>query len=99
MTRQMSLTVNDNPIQLDYFVSAFIDHTAAGMIESLENTEAIRSLDLTIDADIVTVVLNNKPLEINKFVMKIMKSTVSGMVAPLKGVSQPVNKVALGITR
>lgn len=99
MTKQISLTVNDNPIQLDYFVAAFVDHTSGGMIESLENTEAIKTLNLTIDGDMVTMVLNDKPVEINKFVMKIVKSTTSGMVAPLKGVTLPVKKLALSIAR
>lgn len=99
MTRQIALQVNGSPISLDYFVAAFIDHTTAGMMEALENTEAVKNLNLSIDSDIVTISLNGKPVTINAFVMKIVRSTVSGMVAPLKGVKGPVSQLRLELAR
>lgn len=36
MTRRISLDVNDCPIEMDYFVQGFLDHTVYGMISSLE---------------------------------------------------------------
>ena len=36
MTRQVSLLVNDQPVELDYFVQGFIDHTIGGMLVSLK---------------------------------------------------------------
>jgi hypothetical protein len=89
VTKKITLTVNGGPIALDYFVEAFIDHTVRGMIESLEGTEPIRELRLSINEDKVDVQLNGKPVATNRFASKIIKSTVWGMISPLKGVSDP----------
>ena len=98
MTKKIGLQVNGAPISLDYFVQAFIDHTVSGMLESLENTEPIAHLNLSIDGDKVDIMLNGKPVSANKFVGRIMKSTIFGMVSPLKGVSQ-ISNVRIEITR
>ncbi len=47
--RQVSLLVNEEPIPLDYFVQAIIDHTTGGMIKALEGTGPIKNPDLSID--------------------------------------------------
>ena len=99
MSKQVSLSVNDKPIDLDYFVHKFIDHTIGGMLTSLESVGEIESLDLSIDeAGQVAINLNNTVLPINIFVNEIIKSTVTGMLSPLKGVSE-VNKVNISIRR
>lgn len=95
MTKKISLQVNGAPINLDYFVQSFVDHTVRGMIESLENTEAIKRLNLTVEGDNVDIQLNGKPISANRFVSKIMKSTISGMVAPLKGVNGPLSSAKI----
>jgi len=99
MTRTIALNVNGTPITLDYFVLGFVDHTASGMVEALEGTEPVKSLNLSIDGDKVAINLNGKPVTINAFVMKIVKSTMLGMLNPLKGVTFPVNQVRLDISR
>jgi hypothetical protein len=38
MTEQISLSVNDVPIQLDYFVREYIDHVIGGIVASLKDT-------------------------------------------------------------
>ena len=97
MSKQINLSVDDKPIDLDYFVHKFIDNTIGGMLASLEGTGEIESLDLAIDeAGQVTVNLNNALVPINLFVNEIIKSTVIGMLSPLKGVNE-VNKVNISI--
>lgn len=86
MTVQLALTVNGVPIQTDYFVQAFIDHTVSGMIEALEGTGKIKDLDLDIDGDKVTVHLNGANVPVNAFASKMLRSTIAGMLSPLKGV-------------
>ncbi len=86
-SKQISLSVNDAPIGLDYFVQGFIDHTVSGMLAALEGTGEIKSLDLTIRGDEVTINLNDAVVPIKPFVNKIIRSTVVGMVSSLKGVS------------
>ncbi len=97
MTKKIELQVNGNPIVLDYFVQSFVHHTTRGMIESLENTEPIKHLILTVQGDTVDIQLNGKPVSANKFVSRITKSTISGMVAPLKGVNAPLSSAKIEI--
>ncbi len=88
MARQVSLSVNGAPIELDYFVSTFIDHTVGGMLASLKGTGAIGTLVLSIDGGEVTINLNNAQVPVNPFVNDIFRNTILGMVSSLKGVSK-----------
>jgi hypothetical protein len=98
MARQISLSVNGRPITVENFVLAFIDHTLAGMLESLKGTGQVRNLSLYIEGEAVAIVLNGAPLAVNDFVQKIVRSTVLGMVAPLKGVGE-VKKLAINVAQ
>ncbi len=88
MTKQVSLTVNDVPIAMDYFVEGFVDHTVEGMVNSLEGVPPIETLNVSIDGSAVTIAVNGEELPINQFVNKIVKSTIVGMVSTLKGVGE-----------
>ncbi len=88
MTKQVSLSVNGGPITLDYFVSAFIDHTVGGMLASLRGAGGIGTLVLSIEGGEVTINLNNAQVPVNAFVNDIVRNTILGMVASLKGVSK-----------
>jgi len=98
MTRQVNLSVNDIPIELDYFVQGFIDHTMGGILLALEGTGEIKSLDIVIEGDEVRLDLNDAELPLNPFVTKIIRNTVIGMVSSLKGVSE-INKISISIRR
>ncbi len=98
MTRQVSLLVNDQPIELDYFVQGFIDHTISGILAGLEETREIKSVDASIEGDKVTINLNNAVVPTNPFVSKIIRNTILGMVSSLKGVGE-VNRVNITIKR
>ena len=98
MTRQISLLVNDRPIELDYFAQNFIDHTIGGILAGLEGVGEIKSVALSIEGDKVTINLNNAVLSINPFVSKITRNTTVGMVSSLKGVGE-INKVNISIKR
>lgn len=95
-SRQVSLSVNDVPIELDYFVHGFIDHTVGGILAALQGTGEIESLDVSIEGDKVTINLNNALVPINPFVNKIIRNTIVGMVSSLKGVSE-INKMNIRI--
>ena len=97
MTRQVSLSVNDAPIPVDYFVAGFIEHTLGGMLAALEGTGEMKTLDIAIEGDKVTINLNNALVPIKVFVHKIIKNTIVGMVSSLKGVSE-INQVKITIT-
>ena len=98
MTRRVSLSVNDMPIDLDYFVENYLDHVAGGIISSLKDTGEIQNLELTIDNEgQVTITLNGADVPLKYFPIEIIKSTIEGMVAPLKGVEGPVNTLQLNI--
>jgi hypothetical protein len=100
VTRKISLSVNGNPIDLDYFVSGYLDHVTDGIIDSLKGAAEIKDLDLRIDDDgIVTITLNGGDIPLGYFATEIVRSTVNGMVAPLKGVTGAVKSLELKITR
>ena len=93
---EMSLSVNDMPIEIDYFVQQFFGNTIAGMLATLEGTGEIETLELSIDKDEVTINLNNALVPINPFVSKIFRNIITGMVSSLKGVNE-INKVDISI--
>ena len=99
MTRQVSLSVNDVPIELEYFVHGFIYHVVSGMLAALQGTGEMGSLDLDIDeGKQVTINLNNAQVPVSPFVNKIIDNTVVGMVSSLKGVSD-IKRLNLTIRR
>ena len=98
MTRQIQLTVNNEPITLDYFVQAFVDHSTNGMLSALEGIGEIKTEEIIIDGEKVSVKVNESPVEINPFVSKILRNTILGMVSPLKGVNE-VKTLLLKVNR
>ena len=98
MTRQVSLWVNDQPIDLDYFVSGFIDHTIVGMMGALKGVSLVDSLSLSVRGGEVNLEVNNAQVATNEFVSKIIKNTITGMVSTLKGVSK-VESIRIEIKR
>jgi len=97
MTKQVSLLVNGAAIDVDNFVSGFIDHTVDGMLRALRGVGEIGELDLAIEQDSqVTITLNNAQVPANPFVSKIMRNTILGMVSSLTGVGE-INTVRIVI--
>jgi hypothetical protein len=89
MTREITLTVNDTPIKLDYFVAGYLDHVTGGILNSLKGTGEIKKVKLTIDKEgKVLISLNSANLPLNYFVEEIVRSTFIGVVTPLKGVEK-----------
>ena len=98
MSKQVSLWVNDECIDIDYFVSGFIDHTVGGIVASLRGTGEFGTLELSIEGSQVTINVNNAHVPVNEFVNKIIGSTITGMVSTLKGVSK-IKSVKITIKR
>jgi hypothetical protein len=102
MTKEIALTVNDIPIELDYFVAGYLDHVTGGVLGSLKGTGEIKTVKLTIDEEgQVKITLNKANLPVNYFVEEIVRSTFMGVVSPLKGVERdkPVKTLELNIKR
>jgi len=101
MTGKISLLVNDTPIVLDDFISRFIDHTIGGMMASLKGIGEIKTLDINIVKNKVTINLNNAVVPIAGFPHIIIKNTIVGMVSPLKGVKEisKIDKIDMSIRR
>jgi hypothetical protein len=100
VTREISLSVNNTPVKLDYFVAGYIDHVVGGIVASLKDTGDIKTLELTIDNDgLVAIDLNGAEVPLSFFPSEIIKSTIEGMVTPLKGVTGGVSSLELKITR
>lgn len=100
MSREISLSVNNTPVELDYFVAGYIDHVIGGILASLKDTGDIKDLELTIDKEgLVVINLNGAEVPLSYFPSEIIKSTIEGMVTPLKGVSGSIESLKLKITR
>jgi hypothetical protein len=97
-SRDLTLSVNGADIQLDYFVQGFIDHVVSGMLAALENTGQIKSLELTISGEKVSVNLNGEEVPLNFFVNKVIRNTLTGIVTSLKGIDR-VEKLELHIAK
>lgn len=100
MARKVSLSVNNVPINLDYFVTEYIDSVAGGIIASLRDTGEIETLELSLDnTGEVKIRLNNSDIPLKSFPIEIIRSTLLGMVVPLKGVDSEVNTLEISIKK
>ncbi|OGO19954.1 MAG: hypothetical protein A2144_12655 [Chloroflexi bacterium RBG_16_50_9] len=102
MSGQVSLSVNEVPIKLDFFVSGYIEKVIGGILASLRDTGEIDRLVLSIDNEgQVAINLNGADVPLKHFPIEIIRSTVLGMVSTLKGVDQAsgVNTLELSIER
>lgn len=97
-SKQVNLSVNDAPIEIDYFVQGFIDHVMSGILTALRGTCRVKNLDFSLEEDTVNIDLNGSAVPINAFVSKIIRSTVIGMVSSLKGVGE-IRKIHIVISR
>ena len=99
MTRQISLSVNDVPVELDYFVQEYIDHVAGGIVGSLKDTGEIETLEISLDNEgQVAINLNGADVPLKYFPNDIIRSTILGMVSTLKGVGE-VDRLKINISR
>jgi len=99
MAKKVTLSINNMPINLDYFVSEYIESVAGGILGSLHDTGEIDTLEIAIDNEgQVSITLNNSDVPLKYFPNDIIRSTVLGMVTPLKGVESIENVDTLEIT-
>jgi hypothetical protein len=97
-SREVTLAVNDAPIDLNDFVKGYIYNIVGGIIASLKGTGEIKSINLTVQGDQVSVVLNDKAVSLNLFASRIILSTIMGMVSSLKGAGA-IERIRVSITR
>jgi hypothetical protein len=99
VSERTTLSVNDVPIKLDYFVEGYLFHVVSGIMASLHDTGEVNELTLNLDNDgQVEIRLNGSPVELKYFPIEIIRSTLLGIVAPLKGVEgAPVERLELTI--
>jgi hypothetical protein len=91
MTKEVTLTVNETPIKLDYFVESYVDHVVAGIVGSLHGTGEIQDLELVVeDGGNVKLHLNGENVSLKPFPKLIIRQTLEGLVKPLKGVDAPL---------
>ena len=101
MTREINLLVDNKPIELDYFVQGFIDHTTRGVLAGLEGTgefEGLENARITVSGGKVDIQVDDRPIPANPFVSNIIKNTLAGMLSSLKGVSS-TDTFSINLTR
>ncbi len=96
---QVSLLVNEAPIQLDGFVREFIIKVMAGIVATLKGTGEIQNLKLSIKGEAIEINLNGSLVPVIPFVGEFIRNTVIGMVSPLKGVGQQIDRLEISITK
>lgn len=87
MTKSVILIVNEKPVEIDYFVQGFIDHTVRGMVLALEGVIEAEHIGIILKGEDTEISVDNNQLQINPFVSRITSNTIRGMVKSLKGVS------------
>jgi len=97
MSRKVTLNVNDNPIELGFYVEQVVYHTAEGIIKSLQNTGDIKELELTAEKGKVTIILNGERVSLKKFPMLIITGILEGLVKHLKGVEGIPEKIEITV--
>jgi hypothetical protein len=98
MAKKVKLTVNNNPIELDFFVHEYIEKVVGGIVASLNDTGEIENLELTIDnSGQVSIHLNEADVPLKEFPVQIIKSTIDGILVPLRGVEGSINTVEIVI--
>lgn len=97
-SREVVLSINNAPIDLNDFIEGYIDHVVGGIIASLKGTGEIKSIDLAVQGDQVSIVLNDKAVPLNPFATQIIHSTIAGMVSSLKGASA-IESIKVSIRR
>jgi hypothetical protein len=96
MVTRLRLTVNENLIDLNEFLVAYVYHVTAGIVASLKDTGAVKKLKMNVNkTGDVKIDLNGKAVPVNEFVTEIIRNTLGGMVANLKGVEGPMKTFEL----
>ena len=95
---QVCLSVNDKPIVLDDFVQGYIGHVVGGILASLKGTGEMKSVDLAITGDQVSIVLNDTAVPLNPFATRIIRNTLMGMISTLHGV-HAIDRTQLNIKK
>jgi hypothetical protein len=98
MTRKITLLVNNTPVEIDYFVQNFLDHTIVGMVSSLEGVKEIRDLEVFIEEAQTRLLVNGSVLPTNEFVNDLFRKTLLGLLSALKNIPE-IRQLTLGIQR
>jgi hypothetical protein len=96
-SRIVTLRVNEEPIEIDYFVQGYLDHVVTGILAALQGTGTVKEAEVSVHKDSVDITLNGSKIPLNEFVNTIVRNTLVGMVSSLKDVTV-VYKLELHIT-
>jgi hypothetical protein len=99
VARKLTMSVNGNLIKFIPFVEEYVYQIANGIVTSLKDTGAIKTLELKINDGGVTMNLNGNDVPVNVFVTKIITSTMAGMVSTLKGAEGKMKTLELKIVQ
>ena len=85
---KVELWVNNSSIELNPFVEQFLARTVAGAVSSLKEAGDLRSMELHIEQDEVSIIVSGKELSLTPFPKDIISGTITGLVSSLKGVGK-----------
>jgi hypothetical protein len=87
-SKNVVLSVNYIPINIEDFVQQFIASVINGIMSALKDYREAHDIKLTIDGDLVDITADNNVIQLNPFVTTFVKNTVIGMISSLKDVGQ-----------
>ncbi|MFH0941608.1 MAG: hypothetical protein V1823_01075 [Chloroflexota bacterium] len=97
-SRRVSLSVNDAPVPLDYFIQSLTDHVVTGIILALEGIGEANAVELAVTPAAVSLKVNGAAVPTNAFVSRVITNTVFGLASSLKGVGQ-INSLRIDIKK
>ena len=88
---EITLTVNDSPIELNEFAEQYLVNVVIGAVSTLRGFEVVYSMDISLKGEEVRVILNGNELSLTPFPNDIIAGTLTGMVSSLRGVDRIVS--------
>jgi hypothetical protein len=94
----ISLLINENPIDPHPFVEEFIKQTISGMLAALKGMGMINDLELTVEGDSVKINLNGALVKLNAMTSKMIKTTIIALVSTVNDVDE-IKKLSIAIRK
>jgi hypothetical protein len=82
------VTVRGKTIPMNRFVAKYIEQISIGIVKSLDNTGEVNKLNLSVEGNVVNLILNGSIIPTNEFVNNIIAATLFGILSTLKGGEQ-----------
>ena len=95
--RNVTLSVNDEPVLINEFVQKLISNVISGMLTDLKGTDNRQKINIAIDGDDICITTGGNSLQTNPFVGDFIRKIVISMTSSLKKVEK-IDRLEINIT-